>query len=51
MVVFAGAAWLGAWDYYAIIDAEPPGGRDFWYGSTTGSVLLFAVPFVGSPVV
>lgn len=44
-------AWLGAWDYYSNIDEEPPGGRDFWMGSTTGNVILWVVPFTVAALV
>ena len=51
ILVLVCTAWLGAWDYYSNIDEEPPGGRDFWMGSTTGNVILWAVPFAVAALV
>ncbi len=47
ILVLLCTAWVGAWDYYSSIDEEPPGGRDFWFGSNAS----WAVPFVVAAVV
>jgi hypothetical protein len=51
MLLLACTAWLGAWDYYSNIDEEPPGGRDFWLGSTAGNVIVWGVPFAVAAIV
>ncbi len=51
MLLLTCTAWLGAWDYYSNVDEKPPGGRDFWLGSTTGNVIVWGVPFAVAAVV